>query len=284
MYDQVHERARSSHIESERTGFSPEKSQRLQALPYDPFFPARRAREPANGCGRLRGWGVMRLTIADDHQIVRVGLRALLEAQPDLTVVGEAATADGALKLILEEQPDVALLDINMPGGSGLTVVSTVRATLPSTRLLVLSMHADWDTVRDAVTRGAHGYISKSAEPDEIVQAVRSVAAGRAFLSVPADAQAACMLRSDPPPPPSRSSAPPARSLSERERQVLELFARGYTHRQIAEALGIRAKTIETYRARLGAKFGARTLAEIVHSAREHGLLLKPLQQPLVGS
>ncbi len=216
----------------------------------------------------------MRLTITDDHQIVRVGLRTILEAEADIQVVGESASAASALATIVAARPDVALLDVSLPDGRGLTVVSDVRRHAPATRVLVLSVHTDWETVQRAIAAGAHGYIAKSAEPAEIVQAVRSVASGRAFLNVPVEPRQTVLSSVPPPPKPSvrpESSAP--RSLSERERQVLELYARGYTQRQIADSLGVRAKTIETYRGRLGVKFAARSRAEIVQSARDQGYL-----------
>jgi two-component system response regulator NreC len=216
----------------------------------------------------------MRLTITDDHQIVRVGLRAILEAEADMQVVGDSASVASALTMLRSERPDVALLDVSMPDGAGLAMVSEVRRQLPDTRVLVLSVHADWETVQKAVAAGAHGYIAKSAEPAEIVQAVRAVASGRAFLNVPVEPHQT-VLSSVPPPRaslrPPESAAP--RSLSERERQVLELYARGYTQRQIADSLGVRAKTIETYRGRLGVRFAARSRAEIVQSARDQGYL-----------
>jgi two-component system response regulator NreC len=220
----------------------------------------------------------MRLTISDDHRIVRVGLRAILEAHEDVQVVAEAASVASTLTMVQAEKPDVALLDIHMPDGSGLSALKALRAASPETRFLVLSVRADWDTVREAVTMGAHGYIAKSADPEEIVQAVRSVASGRAFLSVPVEARHGSILPSTPPSMPPRSSLrppenSPARSLSERERQVLELYARGYTQRQIADSLGLRAKTVETYRGRLGVKFAARSREEIVQTARDQGFL-----------
>ncbi len=154
----------------------------------------------------------MRLTITDDHQIVRVGLRAILEAEVDLEVVGESASSASALTMILAAQPDVALVDVSSHDGRGLTLLTDVRRHAPATRVLVLSVHTDWETVQKAVAAGAHGYIAKSAEPAEIVQAVRSVASGRAFLNVPVEPRQT-VLSSVPPP---RATLRPPESASVR--------------------------------------------------------------------
>lgn len=217
----------------------------------------------------------MRITIADDHQIIRVGLRSMLAAQPDLEVVGEAGTIHSSLSMIEQEQPDVAILDLNMPDGFGLDVLPRIRAASPNTKVLVLTMHSEQDTVRRSLAVGVHGFLNKIAEPEEVVNAVRTVAAGRFFVSVPMEA-------------PGRSPKPPAvgaqphasRPLSERERQVLELFARGLTHREISEQMGVRLKTVETYRSRLGDKLGARTRQELVEHARAMGLVASAPTRP----
>jgi two-component system response regulator NreC len=219
----------------------------------------------------------MRITIADDHQIIRVGLRSMLSAQPDLEVVGEAGTIHGSLSMIEQEQPDVAILDLNMPDGFGLDVLPRIRSASPNTKVLVLTMHSEQETVRRSLAVGVHGFLNKIAEPEEVVNAVRTVAAGRFFVSVPMEA-AGRQTKGMPPAPQAQASRP----LSERERQVLELFARGLTHREISEQMGVRLKTVETYRSRLGDKLGARTRQELVEHARAMGLVgAAPSRPPL---
>ena len=224
----------------------------------------------------------MRAIIADDHQIIRVGLSAILGAEPDIQVIGEATSAREALALVAREKPDIAILDLNFPDGSALTVLPDLLAASPATRVLVLTMHSEAQVVRTALAAGVHGFLNKAANPQEVVRAVRSVAQGRAFVSVPFAGGGLADLVTNQEPPvrapsaPPESSAPPraeGRKLSEREREILKLFARGLTHRQIAEGLGLSVKTVETYRSRLGDRFGARSRAELVEAAQKLGLL-----------
>jgi len=218
----------------------------------------------------------LRITIADDHQIIRVGLRAILEDQGDMEVVAEAGTAEGALEIIRSTLPDVAIIDLNLPDGFGLTIVPAIRAASPATRILVLTMHEESDVVRKALASGIHGYVNKGADPDEVVRAVRSVARGRSYLNVSLEQVGFGDLVTDAPAVPKPDAvlaATKSSRLSDREREVLGLFARGRTHREIAEQLGLRLKTVETYRSRLGDKFGARSRADLVRCAREQGLI-----------
>jgi two-component system response regulator NreC len=221
----------------------------------------------------------MRVTIADDHQIIRVGLKSILQAEADIEVVGEATSCAEALTTVGQAKPDVSILDLNLPDGSGLGVVPALLEASPDTRILVLTMHAEPHIVRNALAAGVHGFLNKAAEPEEVVRAVRSVAQGRAFVSVPLsgglgelvggapdDARLSGVRESTRP----RDSGRP---LSEREREILALFAGGLTHRQIAAQLKLSVKTVETYRSRLGDRFGARSRIELVKCARELGLL-----------
>jgi DNA-binding NarL/FixJ family response regulator len=217
----------------------------------------------------------MRVIIVDRHLIVRVGLRVVLAQAGDIQVVGEASTRQGALALVALEQPEVIIIDLNLPDGCGLSMVPALVAAAPALRVLLLSAHDDPDIARHSIAAGVHGYLSKAALPDALILAVRSIAGGRTFLSLPVesaglyDALAYEAVRDGL----NRQRSSVAQRLSGRERQVLELFARGYTHRQIADTLGLRAKTIETYRSRLGDKFGVRSRAELVDNARQMGLL-----------
>jgi two-component system response regulator NreC len=208
----------------------------------------------------------VRVAIVDDHKICQFGLRMMLQAQPDISVVGGADSARAALELVASEKPDVVTLDIRIQHESGLLLLPKLLEASPKTRVLVVSVHEDQETLRDALARGAHGYVNKAAEADEIVGGVRSVARGRSFWSVPLEPG---------PPLPEEASAPrpSARPLSERERQILQLYAGGHTQRQIADRLGLRLKTVETYRSRLGDKFGVRSRDQLIDCARQLGLL-----------
>ncbi len=214
----------------------------------------------------------MRIVLADYYQVVRVGLKVVLEQQGDIHVVGEAGSAQAALDLVIAKQPDIAVFDLNFPDAAGLALVRTLAVAAPKLRLLLLTSNDEPHLVRKALAAGVHGCLTKTAEPAEVVRAVRSLAAGRSFISVP-------LGRSESSFPAAEVAAPvsavpsAARPLSKREQQVLELFAQGRTLRQVADILGVRAKTVETYRSRLGDKFRVRSRAELVDSARELGLL-----------
>jgi DNA-binding NarL/FixJ family response regulator len=211
----------------------------------------------------------LRITIADDHQIVRLGLRCLFAEEPDISVVAESSSTMEAVEAIQREQPHVAVLDLNMPDRFALDLLPAIRASSPQTHVLILTMHTDEETVRNALAAGAHGFLTKESSPREIIGGIRTVAAGRVVVSVP-------VLGSGTPRP---RTLPPQRPLSAREHQVLQLFARGMTHREVAEELSVRLKTIETYRSRLGDKFGARTRAELIQQARSMGLV-EPAPRP----
>jgi DNA-binding NarL/FixJ family response regulator len=219
--------------------------------------------------GRLEGMARLRITITDDHQIIRVGLRAVLEAQPDLEVVGEAETLSEGLALITREQPDVAILDLNLPDGIGLDSVPQIRNAAPNTRILVLTMHSERDLLRRSIELGVQGFLNKVASPDEVVSAVRAVAAGRALFSIPVYATESKPAPRKVP----RSRAPDVRALTERERQILGAIARGLSQREIADELGVSVKTVETYRGRLGDKFGARRRDDLILAAVRAGVI-----------
>ena len=225
---------------------------------------------------------VLRIGIADDHRIIRVGLRAIIEQQADMEVVGEADTAQGALELITREQPDVAIIDVSLPDDSGLSILPTIAKLSPATRVLVLTGHVEPEIARRSLSAGIHGYLNKAADPMDVMHAVRMIAAGHSFFSVPLDgAHLGEFLALQSVSTPQASSAPPlsaanARPMSDRERQVLALFAQGLTHRQIADSLGVRVKTVETYRSRLGDRFGVRSREELVRCALDLGLVTAP--------
>jgi two-component system response regulator NreC len=214
----------------------------------------------------------VRVAIVDDHKICQIGLRCMFQTQSDLTVVGGAESARSALALVTSEQPDVVTLDIRIQGESGLELLPLLLERSPKTRVLVVSVHEDQQTLREALARGAHGYVNKAADADEIVGGVRSVARGRSFWSVPLEPGPQHVL-TPAPEGEAGSLRPSARPLSEREKEILQLFAVGHTQRQIADRLGLRLKTVETYRSRLGDKFGVRSRDQLVHCARQLGLV-----------
>jgi two-component system response regulator NreC len=210
--------------------------------------------------------GTVRVLIVDDHTLVRSGLRLLLEAEADLFVDDEAGDAEQAVRLARLHKPDVVLLDVVMPGRSGLDAAPDILAAAPKTKLLVLSMQDDPSYVRQAFAAGATGYLLKEAADDELVQAVREVAAGGRYVHpalgarlAAAEAEAKARAEADP--------------LSDREREVLRLLALGHTNQEIAKLLFISVRTAETHRAHVMQKLRLSTRAELVRHALQHGLL-----------
>lgn len=209
------------------------------------------------------------VVIADDHELVRRGIAALLRAERDIDVVGDAADGAEALRLVQQHRPDVLIVDIEMPELSGLDVVPRVRRSAPGTRVLVLSMHASESYVVQALRGGAAGFVLKSAPSSDVVRAVHQVAAGRRFLSAPLSDQAIeTYMRK-------LESAPldVYDTLTTREREVLLLAARGHTSAEIAERLFISTRTVESHRANLTRKLGLRTHTELVLFAVRRGLI-----------
>jgi len=211
----------------------------------------------------------MRVLIADDHALVRSGLRMLLESEGDFEVVAEAGTADEAIRAARLEKPDVVLLDVVMPGRSGLEALGDVLEAAPDAKVLVLSMQDDPRYVREAFAAGASGYLLKEAADAELVAALREVAAGAHYVHpalgarmAAADAAAQAKAASDP--------------LSEREREVLRLLALGHTNQEIAKMLYISVRTAETHRAHIMQKLRLSTRAELVRYAIAESLLEAP--------
>jgi two-component system, NarL family, response regulator NreC len=209
---------------------------------------------------------VIRVVIVDDHAVVRSGLRLLLEGVDDVHVEDEGGTADEAVRLARLHKPDVVLLDVTMPGRSGLAAAAEIRQAAPQARILILSMHDDPSYVREAFAAGATGYLLKEAADAELVAAVREVAAGGRYVHptlgarlVAAEAEAGAAASADP--------------LSEREREVLRLLALGHTNQEIAKMLFISVRTAETHRAHIMQKLRLNTRAELVRYALQHGLL-----------
>ena len=206
-----------------------------------------------------------RVLLADDHAVLRAGLAMLINAQPDLEVIAEAADGVEAIERARKTQPDVVILDLTMPRLSGFAALQTILRECPATRVLVLTMHDDAAYGRSLLVAGALGYVTKKAADRELLQAIRAVREGRRFVDV---SQAEEML-----PPTGRGGATPRAILSRREYEVLALVARGFTHQEVADRLGLSIKTIETYLARLAAKLGLRRRADLVRYALDTGLL-----------
>ncbi|MEM1057522.1 MAG: response regulator transcription factor [Bacteroidota bacterium] len=209
---------------------------------------------------------MIRVTIADDHAVVRRGLAEILRETPDIDVLSEAGDGDELLAALRQKAPDVAVLDLRMPGPSGLDLVKHIRAEFPSLRLLVLSAHPEDQYAVRVVRAGASGYLTKESAEGELVRAVRRVAGGKKYLT-PAMAEALLdQLDADP------DEAPHAQ-LSDREFQVMRLIASGLPVSAVAERLSLSVKTVSTYRTRLLQKMGMANNAEITRYALEQGLV-----------
>jgi two-component system response regulator NreC len=205
------------------------------------------------------------IVIADDHAVVRSGLRLLLEAEDGLHVVGEAADAEEALRAVLGHKPDVLVLDLNMPGEpSSLDALPYVVERSPQTRTVVLTMQADTEFARRALRAGAAAYVLKEAADSELVEAIHRAAAGEIYLNPALGAK----LAAAPEPP----SGPPD-DLSDREAEVLRLIALGHTNAEIGAQLFLSVRTVETHRAHIQQKLGRTTRAELVRYVIDHGLL-----------
>ena len=203
------------------------------------------------------------LLLADDHLIVRQGLRALLARETDLRLVGEAAEGLEALRQVERLRPDVLVLDLMMPGLNGLDVARQVARRAPETRVVILSMHAHEAYVLEALLAGASAYVLKESSSDELVKAIRSVTAGRRYLSPPLSEEAlgAYSRRTGSLPP------DPYHTLTAREREVLQLTAEGHSGADVAERLFISPRTVETHRANLMRKLKVRNQKELIRYA-----------------
>jgi len=210
-----------------------------------------------------------RVLLADDHAVLRSGLRMLIEAQPDMTVVGEVGNGLEALAQAEKLVPDVLLLDLSMPLLGGLAALSRLRQTVPQTRVLVLTMHDDEEYLRIALQSGAAGYVLKRAAETELLAAIRAVMRGDLYLHPGVTRQLLDEMDLLPTP----ALADPWETLSEREQQVLRLVALGHTSAEIADTLFLSVKTIETYRARGMEKLEFRTRAQLVRYVLSQGLM-----------
>jgi len=212
---------------------------------------------------------MIRVLIADDHSIVRSGIRRLLEDQVDIRIVGEAADGQEAIQKILETNPDVILLDISMPGMDGLDVTKQLKAIDPKVRILILTMHAEEQYAPRLMRAGAMGYVTKHAAPEELYKAIQAVHSGRRFISSTLAENMAWRYLLN------KEDLTPAECLSDRELQVLRLLAKGNTNQEVADFLHLSVKTIDTYRSRVLEKLNLRNNAELTLFAVQNGLIEK---------
>lgn len=209
----------------------------------------------------------LRVLIADDHGVLRAGLRALLKTEEDLQVVDEAADGDTALRLASRLRPDIVLLDLSMPGPGGIEVTRKLKEMLPATRVLILTVHEDETLLREALKAGASGYIIKRAVESELINAIHAVSRGEIYVH---PAMTRWLLQEPAPAAPKRRD--PA-TLTPREIEVLRLIVQGHTNSQIAEVLRLSVRTIESHRANLMGKLGLQSRVELVRYAVKNKLL-----------
>ena len=218
----------------------------------------------------------IRILIADDHAVLRTGLRLLVNTQSDMEVVGETGTFSETVEAVRKTHPDVVTLALEMPGGTGVKLIETLTREFPTTRVLVLTMHQDPAYFRLALAAGAAGYVMKKSADTELLEAIRTVSRGRCYAQMELGGGVV----------PSRPMNLPTKKadavhalekLSEREREVFEMVAHGHTSQAIADKLYLSVKTVESYRSRLMAKLGLHNRAELTQFAVDLGLLTPPV-------
>jgi two-component system response regulator NreC len=214
--------------------------------------------DPSNGTARR----TIRVILADDHSVVRRGLRQVLESEGDFEIVAEAADVESAQRCVRGHRPDVLVLDLNMPGGSSLDAVPVLRAECPETQIVILTMQSEPAYARRALSDGALGYVLKDAADEELVEAIRLAASGESYLNPRLGARVA-----------SEPAVGSADGLSDREIAVLRLVALGYTNSEIAEQLFLSVRTVETHRAHIQQKLRLRARSDLVRYALKHGLI-----------
>jgi DNA-binding NarL/FixJ family response regulator len=206
------------------------------------------------------------ILLVDDHRILRDGLRLRLHQEPDFRVVGDAANAAEAYQCVERLAPEVVIMDVNLPGDNGLVATTRIKTAWPNTRVIILTGEFAAHTAQDAMLAGANGFLRKEDASDELTRAVRSVMEGKTYLSPDAATAVTLALLA-------KSDAPKEIELSERELAVLKGLAEGLSYKEVAAGLGIGAKSVETYRARLVRKTGYATRADLVRYAIRRGLV-----------
>lgn len=206
-----------------------------------------------------------RVFLVDDHPVVLSGIRALVEAQADMQVAGTAGDVESALVGLAETLPDIVVVDVSLPGASGIVLVERMRALSPRIPALALTLHEEAAYVRQLLQAGARGFILKRSAADELIHAIRSVLTGGLYI----DPNVAAKILPEP-----RSSAADVEPLSEREVMVVKLVAKGFSNKEISGQLSLSVKTVETYRARASEKLGLRTRAALVRYATMEGWMI----------
>ena len=212
----------------------------------------------------------IRLLLADDHAVVRSGLRMLLQAQPDMIIVGEAETGQEAIRRVAELSPDVVLMDIEMPGMNGIEATRRIKANAPASAVLALTMYEDDQYFFEMLRAGASGYVPKRAAPDELVSAIRAVSRGEVFLYPSlAGRLVQDYLRRGP----AGEGETPSDELTPREQEVLTLIAQGFSNNEIADRLVISAKTVDRHRENIMRKLNLHNRVDLVKYALRKGLI-----------
>jgi DNA-binding NarL/FixJ family response regulator len=211
---------------------------------------------------------VISVLVADDHSIVREGIRRLIEGEPNIKLCGEAEDGRELLELVERHRPDVVILDITMPRLSGLETLERVRSKHPEVKTILLSVHADPPMIQSAVALGADGYLLKNARASEILSAIHAVTRGGSYFSPPVAREIVAQVRE-----PRAEKDQPFSLLSVREREVLHWIAEGLSAKEIAADLSISTKTVEAHRTSLMRKLGVRKATELVRYAVRHGLI-----------
>lgn len=212
----------------------------------------------------------IRVVLIDDHAMVREGLRLLLRTAPDIAVVGEAENGALALPLVLRVTPDIIVLDLDMPGGDGMTALRELRKALPQVRVLILTVHAEQERLLPLLDAGARGYLTKEAASRDLVEAIRVVAAGEVYVRPTA---ARLLAAAVVPKHAAKTAHERFQALSEREQTVLSLVAKGYSGAEIARQRGISSKTVDAYKRRIQEKLGLEHRTDYVRFAIEAGIL-----------
>lgn len=211
---------------------------------------------------------MIKVLIADDHAIVRAGLRALLNAEPSMKLIGEATGGYEAIELAGKSNADILVLDISMPDLDGISVTRKIKSQFPGLRILILTVHEDEALLREAIKVGASGYIHKRAAETELISAINAIKDDVLYLD---PSMVRILLRDEI--KPAAALPKPAEPLTHREKEILKLIVQGYTNRQIGEELNISMRTVEGHRSNLASKLGLHSRMELVRYAREHGLI-----------